>query len=94
MPEALARELCLTGRMLDAAEALERGVVAEVRPVAEVVPRARELARSIAAKPQEALIEVKRRILLAADHLRGPLFADEERMFRAALLGDDPDPAA
>ncbi|MDX6643415.1 MAG: hypothetical protein QOD76_1377 [Solirubrobacteraceae bacterium] len=94
MPEALARELCLTGRMLDAAEALERGVVAEVCPVAEVVPRARELARSIAAKPQEALIEVKRRILLAADHLRGPLFADEERVFRAALLGDDPDPAA
>jgi enoyl-CoA hydratase/carnithine racemase len=80
--------------MLDAPEALERGLVAEVCALEEVVPRAREVARLIAARPHDALIEVKRRILLAADHLRGPLFADEERVFRAALLGEEPDPAA
>ena len=41
------------------------------------------------------LLEVKRRILLAADHARGPLFADEERALRVALLGDEgPDEAA
>jgi enoyl-CoA hydratase/carnithine racemase len=94
MPEPLARELCLTGRLLDASEALERGVVSEVCSVEDVVPRARELARSIAAQPQEALLEVKRRILLAADLKRGPLFEDEDRVFRTALLGDEPEPAA
>ena len=94
MPEPLARELCLTGRMLGADEALDRGVVSEVCSFDEVVPRALELARAIAAKPREALLEVKRRILLDAEHARGPLFADEERVFRAALLGEGPDPAA
>ena len=94
MPEPLARELCLTGRMLDANEALDRGVVSEVCSFDEVLPRALALARGIAAKPSEALLEVKRRILLYADHARGPMFADEERVFRAALLGDEPEPAA
>jgi enoyl-CoA hydratase/carnithine racemase len=47
------------------------------------------------AAARAALREVKRRILLDAEHLRGHLVEDEERAFRAALLGDDPDdPAA
>ena len=41
------------------------------------------------------LREVKRRILLDAEHLRGRLVEGEERAFRAALLDEDPnDPAA
>ena len=56
--------------------------------------RALEVARAIAATPHAALREVKRRILLDAKHLRGHLVEDEERVFRAALLGDDPDEAA
>jgi hypothetical protein len=40
------------------------------------------------------LREVKRRILLDAEHLRGHLVEDEERAFRAALLDQDTDPAA
>ena len=60
-----------------------------------MVSRALEVARAIAAKPHATLREVKRRILLDAEYLRGHLVEDEERAFRAALLGDAPDdPAA
>jgi enoyl-CoA hydratase/carnithine racemase len=45
------RYFLLTGQELDAAKALEYGVVNEVLPSAEVLPRARELAAVIAAKP-------------------------------------------
>lgn len=95
LAEPLARELVLTGRSMGAAEARAAGVVSEVVAPDAVLPRALELARAIAAKPRATLREVKRRILLDAAHLRGPLAQDEERVFRAALLDDDPDdPAA
>jgi len=94
LAEPLARELVLTGRVLDAAEARAAGVVAEVVPFDDLVARALEVARAIAATPGATLREVKRRILLDAEHLRGHLVEDEERVFRAALLGDDPDEAA
>ena len=81
--------------MIGAPEARTAGVVSEVVSLDDVVPRALEIARTIAAKPHATLREVKRRILLDAEHLRGHLVEDEERAFRAALLGDDPDdPAA
>ncbi|MDX6698175.1 MAG: enoyl-CoA hydratase [Solirubrobacteraceae bacterium] len=88
LPEPVARELCLTGRLMDAAEALRHGLVTEVVPDGETVARSLELARTIASHPLPALIEVKRRALLAAEHARAPLFADEERVFRDALLGE------
>ncbi len=85
LPEPVARELCLTGRLLDAEEALRHGLVREVVDDAAVAACA--LAGAIAAQPLPALLEVKRRILLAAEHARGALFADEERVLREALLG-------
>jgi len=95
LPEPVARELCLTGRLIDAGEARHHGLVTEVVPDEALVERALAVGSGIAAQPLEALVEVKRRILLAADEARGGLFADEERVFRAALLGDEePDPAA
>jgi enoyl-CoA hydratase/carnithine racemase len=95
LPEPVARELTLTGRMLGSGEALRHGLVSEVVPDHELLERALGVAYGIAAQPLDALLEVKRRILLAADLARGELFADEERVFRTALLGEDePDPAA
>jgi len=95
LPEPLARELILTGRRLGAAEAARAGVVSEVVPFGDVVPRAGEVARAIAAKPHVTLREVKRRMLLDAERARGHLVDDEERALRDALLGDEPDdPAA
>jgi enoyl-CoA hydratase/carnithine racemase len=86
LPAALARELALTGRVIDASEALERGVVNEIVPQAEVVPRALGLAEAIAAQP-EAAAATKRRILLDRRTVAGPLFEEEERALRQALLG-------
>ena len=47
-----ARYLTLTGGSFTARQALDWGVVAEVVPVDQVLPRAQELAAQLAAKPQ------------------------------------------
>lgn len=83
----LARELCLTGRMVDAEEALRRGIVIAVHPDAELGERALELASQVAAVPSFATLETKRRILIERERIFGPLFEEEERVFNEALLG-------
>jgi enoyl-CoA hydratase/carnithine racemase len=83
---ALARELCLTGRMLDADEALRRGVVNAVHEGGELMARARELAKSVAGLPRSAVLETKRRILIEREQIWGPLFEREEQALREALL--------
>jgi enoyl-CoA hydratase len=54
-----AKELILTGRMIDAAEALDRGLVQHVYPAGELMPRALELAHAMAAKSPVALYYAK-----------------------------------
>ena len=91
---AVARELCLTGRVVDAAEALVLGIVSEVCLDPALMTRALELATEIAALPAAAQRETKRRILLDGQRSWGAMFEEEERVFRAALLEGEPDPAA
>ncbi len=85
---ALARELCLTGRVLDAGEALRRGVVSAVHPAEQLPAAALELAQSIAALPRPAMLETKRRILIERETIWAPLFEREQQALREALLGD------
>ncbi len=59
LPRALAMELLLTGRELDAAEAERRGLVSRVVAVGELLPAARELAERIAAAAPLAIRAVK-----------------------------------
>ena len=91
---AAARELCLTGRVIDADEALRLGVVSEVVSDVDLPARAVSLAEEIAALPRAAVLETKRRILLDAESSWGALFDDEERVFRAALLEGEELPSA
>ncbi len=51
--------LTLSGRRIDAAEALRIGLVAEVVPAAELMDIVGRLARDIARGPREALIRTK-----------------------------------
>ena len=95
LPAAIAAELTLTGRTLDAFGALKMGVVSAVHPPDELIPRSLELAGRIAAGPRGALAATKRRILLDRERNFGHLFEEEERALREALLsGEDDDPAA
>jgi len=83
LPEALARELCLTGRVLSAGEARDRGVLADIGGPGAALG----LAQQIAAAPPAATREVKRRILLAGESSWLALLADETAQLEAALLG-------
>ncbi len=60
-----AAELTFTGRVVRADEALQLGIFLEVVPPEELLPRARELAGRIAAKPPLTLRLVKRMMKLA-----------------------------
>jgi enoyl-CoA hydratase len=94
LPPWVAAEVCLSGRVFGSAEALRLGVVSEVVPDDELLNRTLELADAIASHPRDAILETKRRVLLDREHLYGHLFADERDVFRKALLGAEPDPAA
>jgi enoyl-CoA hydratase len=56
---ALAKDLILTGRMIDAAEALRIGLVSAVYPAAELLDRTLETASSLEAKSAVALSAAK-----------------------------------
>ena len=90
----VARDLCLTGRVVDAAEAARLGIVSAVVPDGDLLDAALDQAGAIAALPVAALRETKRRILLDGERTWGALFEEEERLFRETLLEGEPDPAA
>ena len=91
---AAAADVVLTGRVFGAEEARRLGAVNEVTDDEHALSRSLELAATIAAAPRSATLESKRRILLDREREFGPLFAEEARVFREALLGDEPDDAA
>jgi len=87
LPPALARELCLTGRLLDAAEAHRLGVLGEVHPPDELPARAHELAAGIAASPRAAVLTTKARILSDGETTWRRALEREGRELEQALLG-------
>ena len=58
LPPGVARELCVTGREIDAVEALRLGVVSEVVPDAELVQCAHDRACAIAALPDRGVRQI------------------------------------
>lgn len=67
-----ARELCLSGRSIDAAEALALGLVSRVVEPDAVLAEARELARGIAALPAGLAQATKRAFLASQPRLFEP----------------------
>jgi enoyl-CoA hydratase len=83
LPAALARELCLTGRVLSAGEARDLGVVSDIGGPGA----AQGAATMIASAPPAATREVKRRILVDGESTWLALMRDEQAQLEAALLG-------
>ena len=64
---SVARDLVLTGRRIDAGEALAVGLVNRVVPAADLLGAALAVAADIALAPRDVLIRTKAKIIAAAD---------------------------
>jgi enoyl-CoA hydratase len=87
--KAKAMDLCLTGRLMDAAEAERSGLVARVVPAEKLEAEALSLAAIIAAMPLQAAMLVKESINRAAEMPleEGLLF--ERRLFQSLFATQD-----
>ena len=86
---ARAKELILTGKVLDADEAAAIGLVHEVVPAGEAVARATEIGEEIAARGPIAVREAKRLLNDALDRpLRDGLHAELEASLRVFATDD------
>src|SRR6266478_624343 len=77
--EKIARDLLLTGRIFDAAEALKLGLINEIVPPEKLLDRARELATQIMENSPMSLAYTKR---LLSDHARAELDSQIEAAIR------------
>jgi enoyl-CoA hydratase len=98
-----AKELILTGRTVDADEALERGLVNAVAEPDQLLPRVMETALQLAAKSPLALEAAKQAVnrALAGDHAQnlereadrfGELFASEDAKEGLTAFAEKRDP--
>jgi 2-(1,2-epoxy-1,2-dihydrophenyl)acetyl-CoA isomerase len=84
-----ARELLIGGRVLNAGEALELGLVGRVVPRAELEAEALAAARALAAGPTVALIEIRRLLIGSGERtLAEGLAAEHEAMIRTGGTSD------
>jgi len=80
-----ARDLCVTGRVVEADEALRLGVVSEVAGPGDLMTRVMEIAAEVAASPRPIVLEMKRRFL--SDQAQGvDALMREEETFLAKLI--------
>jgi enoyl-CoA hydratase len=86
---ALAMDMTLTGRRLDAREAERAGLVSRVVPAADVVAEALEVASRIAAGPPLAVRAAKRAVRIAQESPLGEGLAHERRAFFALFATED-----
>ncbi len=87
--KAKAMEMCLTGRMMDAAEAESAGLVARVVPLAGLMDEAMKVANSIAAMPPLAAIANKEMVQAAFETTLAQGILFERRLFNGLFATED-----
>src|SRR5947199_2927232 len=87
---ARAMELVITGRRIDAEEALRIGLVNEIVPRGQALQRAQELAREIAALPQGAIRSDKESILRGVGRTLEERLRIEAEMVISMFMRRDP----
>ena len=86
-----ALEWCMTGRIFDAAEALERGLVRSVHPQSELMPAAQALAREIADNTSAVSVAMTRAMLWRLSAQTHPMAAhrvDSRAIYRLSRSAD------
>ncbi|HEX9458470.1 MAG TPA: enoyl-CoA hydratase [Thermoanaerobaculia bacterium] len=84
-----ALELLMTGRMVDASEALSIGMVDRVVPSSDLAPQTTSLARAIADGPPIAIADIKRALAASLTNtLRAQVDLESEHQLRAFLSSD------
>ncbi|OJY64313.1 MAG: enoyl-CoA hydratase [Sphingobium sp. 66-54] len=87
--KAKAMEMCLTGRMMDAAEAERAGLVARVVPADRLLDEALAAAEAIAAMPPMAALVAKELVNLAAETTLAQGLVSERRLFQLLASTED-----
>ena len=87
--KAKAMEMCLTGRMMDAAEAERSGLVARVVPSVELVDEAVKIAEAIAAMAPLAAIATKEMVNAAFETTLQQGIVFERRLFHGLFGSED-----
>jgi len=89
VPPGIAHELLYTGRRVGAEEALRIGLVNAVHPATELLERARELARQIAANGPVAVRLTKQAVRFGLEHGLAAGLAYERQLFAHAFTTED-----
>jgi enoyl-CoA hydratase len=84
-----AMEMCLTGRMMDAAEAERSGLVSRVVPLADLLPEALKAAEKIAAMSLPAVMMTKECVNRAYETTLAEGILFERRVFHATFSTAD-----
>src|SRR3982751_1346529 len=87
--KAKAMEMCLTGRMMDSAEAERSGLVAKVVPADQLVTETLKTAEAIAGMPPLAAIAVKEMVNAAFEIPLGQGIRFERRLFHGLFGTED-----
>jgi enoyl-CoA hydratase len=87
--KAKAMEMCLTGRMMDAAEAERSGLVSRVVPAAELVAEALKVAGKIAAMSRPTVLMAKEAVNRAYETTLAEGIRFERRLFHSTFATED-----
>jgi enoyl-CoA hydratase len=87
--KAKAMDLCLTGRMMDAAEAERAGLVSRIVPAAELLSEAVEIAERIAGMSRPIAMMVKEAVNRAYETTLAEGVRFERRLFHSTFATED-----